>query len=266
MKLRITISSLCLLLAGLTTSGCDSQSADDSTPPALIPPEAFSVQTEVFAPAANKALAKLNFAAAALRVWPVSAILHAHLLIPAAVTGAALQDTPELVDGVWIWSTSTAVASHPVTFTLTGDPAADGVHWSLHISSEEPLDGADFDGFELFTAHASPGGLTGTWQLYYPIDGERRNVLNAEYVLTSDDEKEITFSIPHGAQENAGDRVRYAAGGSARTFDWHQEGASLDHAVTWDQDSKAGSIVATNYNGGAAGCWDAQLEDVACAD
>ena len=266
MKRHLSISSLLLLSAAIMFAGCDSQSSDENDPPQLMPAEAFSLQTDIFAPSNGKTQAKINFASAALRVWPVSVLLQAHLLIPAVVTAAALEAEPELVDGTWIWATTAEVNARLLTFSLTGDPVDDGVDWSLSISTDGPDGGQDFDEFTLLTGYTSPGGLTGSWQLYYPINGQRRNVLNAEYELRSDDDRELTFSIPETADDHAGDWVRYAVDGSMHSFEWHQSTLSIDHLVVWNADTKEGGILASNHNGGAPACWDAQLEDAPCLE
>ena len=264
MKRHSLIIALLLVTAAVFNSGCDSQSSGEGDPPRLIPPEAFSIQTDLFSPSNAKTQAKLNFAAAALRVWPVSIILQANLLIPAAVTDAALDAEAVLEDGVWVWSTTSVINSNPITFTLSGDPVDDGVDWSMRITADQPINGQDFDSFELFTAHTSPGGLAGSWQLYYPVGGESRNVLNADYELRSDDDRELTFSIPESADQHAGDWVRYAVDGTTHTFEWHQVGEALEHHVAWDAESKEGYIEATNHNNGIIACWDSQLEDTPC--
>ena len=272
MKPTVIRISLLLALIVTATAGCDSQPANEDTPPALISQEAFQLQTDLFGASSGKTLAKLNFAAAALRVWPVSVILQANLIVPAVVTAAALEDEPELIDGTWVWSSDVVAQGNglagatALNFRLEGRPVADGVDWSMMITASEPLNGQVYDAFELYTAHTSPGGLTGSWQLYYRIDGERRNVLNAAFTQSDSDEKSLTFSIPESADEHAGDWVRYEVEGDDRRFVWQQIEPDLTHDVRWNATSKTGSITASNYNGGTTLCWDAELEDSACAE
>ena len=56
----------------------------------------------------------------------------------------------------------------------------------------------------------------------------------------------------------------YSENAYDRTFLWQQVDLSIDHQVTWNVGSQEGSITATNYNGGAKGCWDDQLDDTEC--
>ena len=122
------------------------------------------------------------------------------------------------------------------------------------------------DNFELYTAATDASSQTGSWQLFYPIDGQSRNVLNADFAVSSETEATITYSIPATTGHNAGDAVRYEVDEDARTFDWTQVGEALNHLITWDAVTRVGSINATNYNQGQKACWDGDLENSACAD
>lgn len=253
-----------LLCALVLIAGCDSVS-NEKEAPALIPPDAFTMQTDLFAAnSAGKAALGTHFVAAASTVWPVSLILQAHLVIPALVTSAAVQaGDPKLEDGAFVWTSSTQVESNPVSFTLSGKPTADYIDWSMHVQGVDPETQQEMD-FVLFTARTNPNTKSGTWSMFYPIDGTSTNVLNAEYAITSESEKSITFSMPDGL-EHGGDSVTYSQDGSTRTFVWEETSAGATHTVSWDATTHVGWIQATNYNEGAKACWDAELNDVECA-
>ena len=70
--------------------------------------------------------------------------------------------------------------------------------------------------------------------------------------------------MPDGVGERGGDAVEYGRDGVARSFDWTQVAEGFDHLIEWDDTTQAGSITATNYNGGVRACWNEVLEDVAC--
>jgi hypothetical protein len=245
--------------------GCDSQGGNDDDPPELLSAEVFSLQTDLFAESAPKdPAAKINFAAAVLRVWPVSAIIGANLIVPAAVTGAALEDTPEFVDGAWEWETSTLVDGSSIEFSLTARPDGSMLDWSMTISGSDPETGVTYDEFELYTARTTFGEQEGAWDLYYRINGVRTNVLEASFDL-GDDVKSITYSVPLSAAEHAGDSVYYESDGDGRLFLWQQVDEGLTHEIRWNAATNEGSIEATNYNGGLVACWDATFEDAPCA-
>ena len=244
--------------------GCDTteNAAEEPPTPAPLSAELFQIQTDLFKPGGGKVETKAHFTAAALRVWPVSLILSANLVLPFAVTAAALTDQPSFEDGAWHWSATTQSGTDPYTFTLIAEPTIEGFDWTMRITGNDPFTGSKIEEFDLYTAQTSFDGTMGSWQLYYRVNGARTNVLNAT-VDFSTTNKMLHFSIPEPF-ENAGDMVHYEVENDARRFLWQQVAEGFDHDVGWDAVTKEGSIVATNYNGGVEGCWDGNLEDVAC--
>jgi len=256
---------LFVLLGGSLIAGCDSSNNEGDTPPEVLSAHVFSLQTDIFSVAGKDAQLKSNFLAAAFRVWPVSLIIGANLIVPAAVTGAALQDTPEFVDGAWEWATTTTVEGSDFEFALSARPSGSTIDWSMRITGTNPEGGETYDGFELYTATTTVGTQAGTWRLYYRIAGVRTNVLAADFdVNESDDIASITYRVPANAAEHAGDSVQYESDEDTRRFIWNQSAEALTHDVEWNAATNEGSIVASNYNGGLKGCWDATLEDVVC--
>lgn len=270
-----------MALLALTLAACDSAGPDDveedlpEDPPEVVPPDAFDMDVDLFSgedPAAQQAMAAKNsehahFTNAALRVWPVSVAVGAFLIVPTAVTGAALDADPAVNDGTWIWE-ATVDTTEAMTFRLEGTPDGQHVDWRMYVTVPEPPQGDPLDDFELYTAETTLDGTSGAWTLFYPFDGEQTEVLNADFTVTDDDAKEITFHVPDTFDEYAGHTVYYAVDGPARTFEWTQgEGdAASTVLVTWDAETHAGSITAPNYNDGEPACWDAELVNVACSE
>ena len=262
---RFSRYALSLSVFALVLAGCDSAGEEEATPPALLPAEAFSLQTDLFRQEGiPKTAAGPHFTAAALRVWPVSIILSANLIIPVAVTGAALQNDPERDGQTWTWASTTEVNGQDVTFTLAATPEGSTIRWSARVSLSDGQQ--TLDDFELYTAQTDLASQTGSWQLFYRIDGERRNVLNADFSVAGETEAAITYSIPLPADRHAGDTVRYAVDSEERVFLWTQVEEGQQHLVTWNAATRAGSITATNYNDGQQACWDTALENAACSD
>ena len=227
--------------------------------------EAFSLQTNLFnQDDAGKTSAGAHFVAAALRVWPVSLIIGANLVIPVAVTAAALEAEPVQAGNTWTWTSTTIADGQTVTFSLAGTVNGSAINWSMRVSYTDGQQ--SYDDFELYTAVTDLATESGTWQLDYDIDGQRRNVLIADFVVSGEDSATITYRVPDDADSNAGDSVMYHTNGNERVFDWKQVDEALDHLVTWDAATQTGSITATNYNNGEKACWDADLENAVCAN
>lgn len=252
-----------LLCALVLFAGCDSVS-NEKVAPNLLPSDAFAMQADLFANSgAGKAAAGTHFAAAALTVWPVSAVIQASLVIPALVTAAAVHaGEPRLKDGAFQWTSTTQAEGHPVSFTLGANPTSDYIDWSMQVQYTDPETQQEED-FVLFTARTNPNTKSGSWSLFYPMDGVRTNVLDAEYEITDEDTKQIVFSVPSDL-EHGGDSVTYSRDGTTRTFVWDQVSTGETHTISWDATTHAGWIQATGYNGGEKACWDAQLNDVDC--
>ncbi len=249
----------------ITLTGCDSNSPEDS-PPDLIPGEVFSLPVDLFSQSAGKAeQPSVNFTAAALRVWPVSLIISANLIIPSLTTLQALNAEPVFQDGVWQWTSSVQSGQQSVQFQLTADRIAGGTNWSMKISATD-FSGQELTDFELFTGHTSNNGETGSWQLFYPLNDLSDNVLNAAYTFESPTQKSIVFSIPETSSLGAGgDSIDYVENGEDRTFIWLQGAENITHTIIWNSMTHVGSITATNFNGGVMGCWDATLDDIDCS-
>ncbi|GMQ82344.1 MAG: hypothetical protein BMS9Abin05_1793 [Rhodothermia bacterium] len=248
-------------------AGCDSQgdNDDDGTPPQILSADIFSLQVDLFRQGATKGSgSKLNFAAAAFRVWPVSLVLSAHTIIPVAVTAAALNDTPEFVDGAWEWTATVPVQQSSIDFTLIGAASGSTVDWRMEISGTDPVSGVTYDSFVLYTAQTTVGEQGGSWKLYYELEGVRTNVLDATFDVTDDDTKSLTYSVPVTFPDTGGDSVLFDTDGNAKHFLWQQVNLSRSHEVEWDAATKEGSIVSTTFNSGDKGCWDTNLDDIEC--
>ena len=247
-------------------TGCDSSSSDGDAPP-TIAPEAFVLDTELFSQdtSATKVQPGVHFTAAAFRVWPVSLIISANLVLPALIAQEALATDPFLEDGAWTWFALTSFNDQPYSFSLVGTPSVSALEWSLNVNQLDQETQELQSSFQLVQATTDGTGKNGSWSLFYPgNDSTSQNVLNATFDLSADSMKTVTFDVPATASSNAGDQVRYETMGSVRTFRWSQVATSIEHVITWDSASGAGSITATNYNGGVQACWNQDLDDVPC--
>jgi len=267
MKIHVPSNSIFFFIAVFSLifiAGCDSNAAEDEAPE-VIPSEIFTLPVDLFDQTLSKsAQPGANFTAAALRVWPVSLIITANLVIPSLTTLQALQTEPVFQDGAWQWDSSVTANGQTVQFNLSAVRENGGTEWSMRITSTDLQGNTVLDDFELFTAQTSENGDVGSWQLFYLLNDATQNVLNASYVRDSETEKSIVFSIPETAVLGAGDSVEYEENGDERTFIWQQIAESITHTIIWNAVTLEGSITATNFNGGDEGCWDAALNDVAC--
>jgi hypothetical protein len=119
--------------------------------------------------------------------------------------------------------------------------------------------------FVLYTAQTDRDGKEGSWRLYDTVDGERINVLRADFKIEKATKKDIAFTIPSGMTEHGGDSVVYAHDGDQHRLRWVRAEEGQTHHIRWNVRSHDGSIAATNYNGGRAACWGKHLGNVSCS-
>ena len=261
---RSLLLGACVL--GLALTGCDTGGADGGDgPPALLAPAAFEFANADFPQAQGRGTqAGANFSNAALRVGTVNLAVGLHLIIPHLVTRAALNAEPVVESETWVWSNTVRIHEEDATFALAGTPDGDGVEWAMQITTRSPIDGEVLDDFELYTAQTAFDGRSGDWQLYHEVEGARVRVLEAAFDADAESVRRLAFHVPNGVDEHGGDAVVYERAGTARGFDWTQVAEGNEHLVAWDAVSHAGSIQATNYNGGVRACWNFNLEDAPC--
>lgn len=247
------IRTLTVLTLALALAACDAaDSGDAAVPPTPIALAAFDAGTDAFPDAKH---AGANYTNAAVRVGIVSTIVGLNLVLPALATEAATRRAPELVDGAFVWSNTVPVAGRPVDVRLTGDPRGSGVDWTLETAES----GDAF--FTFYSARTTLDGRDGDWRLFNP---ERSgSVLTAAFDTDSERDREITFAVPAG-NDGAGSEVTYRVDGDTQIFDFTDEPEGTRALIEWDLRTRAGSIVADDFNGGARACWNAALEDVAC--
>lgn len=247
------ILSLALLAAVLV--GCDATEPDASAPAAL-PPAAFALNTDAFPEGGARVAAGANYLNAAVRVGVVSTVVGLNLVLPAAATEAATQNSPTVnAGGQWVWRSTVDVLGTPVGLLLKAAPSGSEIAWRL-VANEDTE-----DPFIFYTATTRLDGETGTWRLFHPE--ETGTVLTATFDVRDLDEREVIFRVPE-ARPSGGSSVRYATDGPEQTFDWRNEPEGDRALIVWDRDTHAGSIAADTYNGGARACWDEDLQDVDC--
>ena len=244
-----------LALVVFAVAGCDSADADDR-PPTPISAAAFEAGADAFPDAARTSADRENYTQAAVRVGVVSTLVGLNLVLPQIATEAVTGDTPEVVDGLWVWETIEDVLGTPVALRLTADADGSEVDWRL---TSQNLGDSRNEAFTYYTATTSTDGRTGSWRLFLPDqDGV---VLTADFDVR--DDREVTFAVPAG-RDAGGTSVRYRTEGPAQTFDLARQPEGQRSLVRWDLLTGAGSITADAYNGGARACWDRQLRDVDC--
>jgi hypothetical protein len=256
---------LAALLLVIVAPGCDSSGPEPGDQPTLFPGDVFSLETDLFnatAEAKDAFNPGINFASAALRVWPVSFIIAVNLVIPTVVTAAALQADPRPEEGQWVWTSSANHDGTAVTFSLAARPISGGHAWTSTVSFFDEANQIVLEDFVLFTGQTFDNGTRGNWQLFYPDqNGQSRNIINATFTRSSMTDKSITFTVSPELEAGGGDTITHTVDGDTRTFTWVEFDSGATHVVTWDHMTHEGSITSTSFNDGVQACWDADLNN-----
>jgi len=256
-----------MVVAVLALAACDTNNGtSQAEAPTLIPEAAFAFGADLGDTSSGRSAssdAGLNFFTGAARVGIVSLVVKANLILPAVMTGAATSVDPIVSDGVWVWSATRPVNGTDATFRLEGTPSGSSIDWNLRVTTANPATGDALDDFVLYTARTSLDGKTGSWRLYYRINGERTEVLSAEYDVSGTVE-ELRFTVENDNDDNVGSTVLYQTEDGTNTFDWLQKPQNIRTFVEWDEASGAGFIEADDYKGGVRSCWNTSGDDVAC--
>lgn len=258
-----TPARLLVAIAVLALAACDTANTDPTDEaPAPLPAAAFSFDADLNQSSSARSAAGLHFFTAATRVGIVSFAIKANLVLPAVMTGAATSVDPVVEDGTWIWSSTRPVDGTDATFRLEGTPSGSSIDWQLRVTTASPATGDELDDFVLYTATTSLDGKTGSWRLYYRIEGQRTEVVRADYDIT-DDANELTFTAVNES-DIQGSTVLYRTEGDTNTFDWVKEPGSVRTLVEWSESTGVGFVEADDYNGGARACWNTSFDDAAC--
>lgn len=256
---RATFLFLALTLAACDT-GLDPEAGD---PPAL--PDAESMTTDFgffeTTPAnmtsAPEASAPGGYwLAAALSVTAANVSVAIHSIIPRAILGSALSQTPTFEDGRWHWRFDATDGQNTFQSHLIGSEENGNRVFEARVSSSV----LQLDDYLLFTGTAPVGGTSGEWT-FYDLESTGA-VASVAWGHPEADEWLLTFNALAGAGED--DVLAYHVDGSMRSVTYTDASAGTMVEIEWDATTNAGHIVAPNINGGAMACWDSELHNTPC--
>lgn len=205
----------------------------------------------------------LNWAWSAAVVGTWNVLLTVTMATPVAAFIAAINQTPTVEDGAWVWSYSFQALAATHSARLEARPANNGVDWNMFISRSGSY--TDFDWFDGFS---NLSGTTGTWSLrlnptdptpFIDIDWNRD-------ASGSTGDIRYTNAIPGNAENDA---YIFAGRTSGTPYDsFYQIYSAANDNLTeieWNRTTKAGRVRDPNHFGNSDWrCWNGQLDDIAC--
>jgi hypothetical protein len=265
---RLALASLvpgAFILAGC---GDDSSTNNGEDAPPLPPAESMEFDFGAFdEPRLSGDCQHFHWFQAAGRVTLINLQVAEWVRAPSLVFAAALAQDPVLQpDESYLWSYTwddpETTVTPDYTVRLTG--RLEGVHvdWELRVSApgaEPPLENATW-----FYGQSSIQEASGFWVFIDVSVESRPEVARITWDLEGT-ERSLAFESIHEQDDNFGDRLTYDANGSSRAVLFFDASDNMNWNISWDRETRAGSLMVPDYNAGDEACWDTLLCDVVCA-
>lgn len=265
MREQLQKISVLLLIAGLIVTSCndDPASLNGDEPPQLPPIESMEVDFSTFEDNQQaKAKANSNFAQAALRALVMKAAIDFNLAIPRALLAAAAESEAEFNDeGEWVWSYTHNAGEDTFEVRLVATRQDnDSVRWQFFVTNSM----LEIENKLFFDGTTTADGSQGTWT-YYNLSGEGNEpVSNIEWSVTGEEEVSLRLEVVSDRFNNEGDFIEYSFDGTVKHAVYYNAGEDETTELQWNVGTKAGYLIAPNYNNGEQACWDENFEDISC--
>ncbi len=287
----MSIMAVCVLLLTQIV-GCgedagevmDADRIETSEAPVLPPDESMTVDLSVFndgevmipeipvpdgeaqpGPGGTPPAAGRNFTNAAARVVTINTAIVSALVPPAGLFSLAKETEPvEQDDGSWLWSYSLTYDIFAIDARLIGVPDGIRTHWSMRISSENPI--LPVEDFEWYTGTSTETNTSGSWQFFDMFTpGEINPTVRLDWSVEAlKMNAELTIENIDTRSDYLGDVLLYSATPNTASMSFEDVSEDETWDIGWDIGTGAGSITVPKYNSGEKACWDAQKQDVQC--
>lgn len=268
------ILSAILLSAALLLAGCNSSSTSvEETPPDLPPSVVMESDFALFSendPSANSQLEANNtenpyshFLNASTRALLLNSAINANLFLPASILTAAEAVEPILNDdGLWEWNFSVSGNSNTFSVALVGEDQNNGqTTWSVFVSNSL----LNLDNELLLEGVSSSESGSGSWTVYQ-LAGfgitQPHIELDWDFNSISDYSVELEFlQILDLVPVNS---IRTERDGPVKRTISRDADDDLRADISWNIDTKEGSILSSGYNNGDRACWDSTFRNTEC--
>jgi hypothetical protein len=259
-----------LLVGSFIIMACDNgpTSMDNDEPPQLPPVESMETDFSVFDNNENKIATEkqnnINFAQAAARALLIKSIVDLNLAIPRVLLKAASNAEVEFnEDGEWEWRfTKQAGNSTYEVRLLATRESEDEINWQFFITNSS----LGIDNRLFFSGTSNGDGTQGTWTYYDLQSSEEQPVSTIEWTITDEDDISLRLEILSNRFNNEGDVIEYTFDGTVKYLNYLDAGDDEMTEIEWNTETKAGFLIAPNYNNGEKACWDENLQDISCSE
>ncbi len=247
------------LLGGAAGCGDDEKS---DTAPTLPSAQSMAMDVSFFmqeqqAPAVPAI--RPNFMAAATRVLVIDAVFTALALPPSAALAIALSTPPSRDDdGSWWWIYTWRHGSQDYQVRLRGERNDGMVDWEMYLVWP------DHDPWLWYTGSSATEGASGTWTFYDLADRTDREVARITWEYGGPANAYLRLAVTDSEAENIGDQMTFTVSGADHAISFIDVSALETWSITWNTETREGSLRVPGYNGGVIACWDGSFQDVTC--
>lgn len=205
------------------------------------------------------------FRNAAARAMLVKGVVDASLVVPRVLLKAADSTDAEFgEDGKWTWAFSKTAGDHSYEVRLVAsEKEGDRVQWDFYVTNTEK----DLNDQLFFSGVSTKDGHEGTWT-YYNLNGELLDepVSKVEWAVNGEDDVSLRLEVLSEQSEHTGDYLEYTFDGTIKHAVYFDASEETTAEIQWNVETKAGFLIAPNYNGGAKACWNSELQDTTCEE
>lgn len=262
------IGVLILLMAFVATSCSDDPSSLNSDePPQLPPAESMEVDFSTFENNQKvqgaAALAGENFTQAVVRAIVMKAVVDINLAIPRALLTAASESDAEFNDeGEWVWSytQNTGQQTYGVRLVASRENGGD-VNWQFLVTNSE----LSIEDRLFFSGTTNADATRGTWTYYNLADETNEAVSEIQWEVSGEEEVDLRLDVVSDRNNNQGDYIDYTFDGTVKNAVYYNAGDDETTELQWDVDTKAGFLIAPDFNNGEQACWDGNFDNSSCS-
>ncbi|WP_141691483.1 hypothetical protein [Rhodohalobacter halophilus] len=266
------ITTLFAIAGSLLLMSCSNTTGSfEDQPPHLPPAESMNMDFSLFEDE-NSDTGKENlsinnesyshFLNAAVRAAVLKTIVDVNLIIPKSLYIAAENADPELnEDGEWTWTYSSQASGNTFNVRLVASESNGAISWQMYLTGSA----MELDNILLFDGEVSPDGTEGRWT-YYAIfcDHAGSAVSRVDWSVDNEENLSLRLEVLSDRNGNLGDYIEYIFDAPVKTATYYNAGEDQLTEIEWNSETKAGFLIAPNYNNGEQACWDSNFQNVEC--
>ncbi|MFK7904177.1 MAG: hypothetical protein AB8B69_03585 [Chitinophagales bacterium] len=206
---------------------------------------------------------KGNHNAAALQIGVWNVILTLNLAIPVSAFSAITNESPNFVEGTWMWDKDFNVGLIGHNARLEGTVVGQNVQWEMYISKDNA-----YSDFLWFTGTSAIGNQSGQW-LLNTSPNNSTPLLQIDWEVNNAGTTQISYTnIIPGHKDNGG-FIEYGITENNAAYDafytiYHTDD-NFQVDIEWNRNTKEGRIRNANFfSDDSWYCWSSSFQNVDC--